>query len=123
MRLDEATKKSARRKSSGNGNLNEEGRLAKRKEQNRAAQRAFRDRKEKHVRDVCDFLYRLIGATHLTLKSRQLEDKIQELEQKFNTSESENTNLKDLLKRYTRFAFLVSLTGHSYPITDCKMRT
>ncbi|KAF8741491.1 Transcription factor PAP1, partial [Rhizoctonia solani] len=79
---DEPTKKPpARRKSGGNANVSDEGRLAKRKEQNRAAQRAFRDRKEKHVRD--------------------LEEKIQELEQKFNTSESENTNLKDLLKRYT----------------------
>ncbi|CAE6463559.1 unnamed protein product [Rhizoctonia solani] len=77
---DDSTRKPpARRKSGGNAGLGEEGRLAKRKEQNRAAQRAFRDRKEKHVRD--------------------LEDKIQELEQKYNTSESENTNLKDLLKR------------------------
>ncbi|CAE6406820.1 unnamed protein product [Rhizoctonia solani] len=77
---DEPAKKApARRKSGGNTGLTEENRLAKRKEQNRAAQRAFRDRKEKHVKD--------------------LEDKIQELEQKFNTSESENTNLKDLLRR------------------------
>ncbi len=30
----------------------DETRLLKRKEQNRAAQRAFRERKEKHVRDV-----------------------------------------------------------------------
>lgn len=30
----------------------DEGRLMKRKEQNRAAQRAFRERKEKHVKDV-----------------------------------------------------------------------
>ncbi|CAE7133736.1 unnamed protein product [Rhizoctonia solani] len=77
---DEPGKKApARRKSGGNTGLTEENRLAKRKEQNRAAQRAFRDRKEKHVRD--------------------LEDKIEELEQKFNTSESENSNLKDLLRR------------------------
>ncbi|KDN49492.1 hypothetical protein RSAG8_02194, partial [Rhizoctonia solani AG-8 WAC10335] len=76
---DEPTRKASRRKSSGNSSLTEENRLAKRKEQNRAAQRAFRDRKEKHV--------------------RELEDKIEELEQKFNTSESENTNLKDLLRR------------------------
>ncbi|KAG8763850.1 hypothetical protein FRC11_010998 [Ceratobasidium sp. 423] len=77
---DESTKKPpTRRKSGGGASLSEEGRLAKRKEQNRAAQRAFRDRKEKHVRD--------------------LEDKIQELEQKYNTSETENTNLKDLLQR------------------------
>lgn len=77
---DETTKKApARRKSGGGAGATEENRLAKRKEQNRAAQRAFRDRKEKHVRD--------------------LEDRIQELEQKFNTSESENTNLKDLLRR------------------------
>ncbi|KAG8743943.1 hypothetical protein FRC10_011129 [Ceratobasidium sp. 414] len=76
---DDAAKKGpARRKSSGT-TVSDENRLAKRKEQNRAAQRAFRDRKEKHVKD--------------------LEDKIHELEQKFSTSESENTNLKDLLKR------------------------
>ncbi|KAF8609367.1 hypothetical protein BDV93DRAFT_602045 [Ceratobasidium sp. AG-I] len=73
-------KKSAtRRKSTGTSGNPDENRLAKRKEQNRAAQRAFRDRKEKHVKD--------------------LEDKISELEQKFTSSESENTNLKDLLKR------------------------
>ncbi|CAE6395019.1 unnamed protein product [Rhizoctonia solani] len=94
---DEATKKSARRKSSGNGNLNEEGRLAKRKEQNRAAQRAFRDRKEKHVRD--------------------LEDKIQELEQKFNTSESENTNLKDLLKRLQNENMMLKQSAFTFEFT------
>jgi hypothetical protein len=55
MHLDDSNRKPpARRKSGGNTSISEEGRLAKRKEQNRAAQRAFRDRKEKHVRDVCD---------------------------------------------------------------------
>ncbi len=32
--------------------IQDETRLLKRKEQNRAAQRAFRERKEKHVKDV-----------------------------------------------------------------------
>ena len=32
--------------------MQDESRLLKRKEQNRAAQRAFRERKEKHVKDV-----------------------------------------------------------------------
>lgn len=32
--------------------LQDDSRLLKRKEQNRAAQRAFRERKEKHVKDV-----------------------------------------------------------------------
>jgi hypothetical protein len=32
--------------------IQDESRLMKRKEQNRAAQRAFRERKEKHVKDV-----------------------------------------------------------------------
>ena len=32
--------------------MQDESRLMKRKEQNRAAQRAFRERKEKHVKDV-----------------------------------------------------------------------
>jgi AP-1-like factor len=44
---------SARRKSAGHA-PKDEGRLIKRKEQNRAAQRAFRERKEKHVKDLED---------------------------------------------------------------------
>ncbi|CAE6456587.1 unnamed protein product [Rhizoctonia solani] len=95
---DESTRKpAARRKSGGGTNLNEEGRLAKRKEQNRAAQRAFRDRKEKHVRD--------------------LEDKIQELEQKYNTSESENTNLKDLLKRLQSENMMLKQSAFTFEFT------
>jgi AP-1-like factor len=35
-----------------NSQPKDETRLLKRKEQNRAAQRAFRERKEKHVKDV-----------------------------------------------------------------------
>ncbi|KAF9652052.1 hypothetical protein BDM02DRAFT_3089936, partial [Thelephora ganbajun] len=59
--------------------LQDELRLLKRKEQNRAAQRAFRERKEKHVKD--------------------LEDKVAELEMKNQRTESENENLRDLLSR------------------------
>ncbi|KZP15222.1 hypothetical protein FIBSPDRAFT_795836 [Athelia psychrophila] len=51
----------------------------RRKEQNRAAQRAFRERKEKHVKD--------------------LEDKVAELEAKNDQASSENVNLRDLLTR------------------------
>ncbi|KDQ17722.1 hypothetical protein BOTBODRAFT_93074, partial [Botryobasidium botryosum FD-172 SS1] len=57
----------------------DEGRLLKRKEQNRAAQRAFRERKEKHVKD--------------------LEDKVAALEAKSQTQTAENENLRDLLGR------------------------
>ncbi|KAF8554566.1 hypothetical protein OG21DRAFT_1440145 [Imleria badia] len=67
----------ARRKSSGNPR--DESRLLKRKEQNRAAQRAFRERKEKHVKD--------------------LEDQVAALEAKNEATEAENTNLRDLLSR------------------------
>ncbi|KAI0757591.1 hypothetical protein C8Q80DRAFT_1265487 [Daedaleopsis nitida] len=67
---------SARRKSGGH---QDETRLLKRKEQNRAAQRAFRERKEKHVRD--------------------LEDKVAALEAKNQLTEQENENLRDLLQR------------------------
>ncbi|KAH9938989.1 uncharacterized protein BXZ73DRAFT_44209 [Epithele typhae] len=67
---------SARRKP---GAPQDESRLLKRKEQNRAAQRAFRERKEKHVRD--------------------LEDKVAALEAKNQLSEQENENLRDLLTR------------------------
>ncbi|KAH9855837.1 hypothetical protein C2E23DRAFT_723099 [Lenzites betulinus] len=67
---------SARRKS---GTPQDETRLLKRKEQNRAAQRAFRERKERHVKD--------------------LEDKVAALEAKNHMSEQENENLRELLQR------------------------
>ncbi|GJE94194.1 bZIP transcription factor [Phanerochaete sordida] len=69
---------SNRRKSTGNPQQ-DESRIMKRKEQNRAAQRAFRERKEKHVKD--------------------LEDKVAALEAKNSAAESENGNLRDLLSR------------------------
>ncbi|KAJ1310920.1 hypothetical protein OPQ81_009432 [Rhizoctonia solani] len=98
---DDTTKKPpTRRKSGGNASLSEEGRLAKRKEQNRAAQRAFRDRKEKHVRD--------------------LEDKIQELEQKYNTSETENTNLKDLLRRLQNENMMLKQSAFTFEFSPDK---
>ncbi|KAG7450781.1 uncharacterized protein BT62DRAFT_535171 [Guyanagaster necrorhizus] len=68
---------SSKRKSTGNGP--DENRLLKRKEQNRAAQRAFRERKEKHVKD--------------------LEDKVAALEARNEQTTSENENLRDLLAR------------------------
>ncbi|OJA13413.1 hypothetical protein AZE42_05945 [Rhizopogon vesiculosus] len=57
----------------------DDSRLIKRKEQNRAAQRAFRERKEKHVKD--------------------LEDQVAALEEKNKEAQSENSNLRDLLAR------------------------
>ncbi|KAJ4485468.1 hypothetical protein J3R30DRAFT_1361700 [Lentinula aciculospora] len=68
---------SSKRKTSGSGP--DETRLIKRKEQNRAAQRAFRERKEKHVKD--------------------LEDKVAALEAKNQQASTENENLRDLLSR------------------------
>ncbi|KAG5646895.1 hypothetical protein DXG03_001971 [Asterophora parasitica] len=77
-----------------------ETRLMKRKEQNRAAQRAFRERKEKHVKD--------------------LEDKVASLEAKNERAESENENLRDLLThlqqenlslKNSSFTFSVPKTG------------
>ncbi|KZT61803.1 hypothetical protein CALCODRAFT_427130, partial [Calocera cornea HHB12733] len=70
-------KKANRRKSTGG--QKDESRLMKRKEQNRAAQRAFRERKEKHVRD--------------------LEDRVASLEAEKAETQNENENLKDLLNR------------------------
>ncbi|KAJ3905207.1 hypothetical protein F5879DRAFT_1009536 [Lentinula edodes] len=79
---------SSKRKSSGSGPVSfayrpstsfDETRLIKRKEQNRAAQRAFRERKEKHVKD--------------------LEDKVAALESKNQQATTENENLRDLLSR------------------------
>jgi len=68
-----------RRKSSSGEKGQDESRLLKRKEQNRAAQRAFRERKEKHVKD--------------------LEDKVAQLEAKTETQAAENDNLRDMLSR------------------------
>ncbi|KAH8120736.1 hypothetical protein DFH11DRAFT_1500160 [Phellopilus nigrolimitatus] len=68
----------ARRKSTGNSNT-DESRLLKRKEQNRAAQRAFRERKEKHVKD--------------------LEDKVAALEEKNTVAVSENESLREVITR------------------------
>lgn len=66
--------KKGKRKSTG-----DEARAMKRKEQNRAAQRAFRERKEKHVKD--------------------LEDQVSALEQKSTAQATENENLRELLGR------------------------
>ncbi|SJL05348.1 uncharacterized protein ARMOST_08715 [Armillaria ostoyae] len=66
----------SKRKSTGGP---DENRLLKRKEQNRAAQRAFRERKEKHVKD--------------------LEDKVAALEARNDQTTTENENLRDLLAR------------------------
>ncbi|KAF5392563.1 hypothetical protein D9757_002110 [Collybiopsis confluens] len=70
---------SSKRKTSGSAPSKDETRLIKRKEQNRAAQRAFRERKEKHVKD--------------------LEDKVTALETKNEQAVAENENLRDLLSR------------------------
>ncbi|PAV21726.1 bzip transcription factor [Pyrrhoderma noxium] len=71
-------KGSARRKSTGNASV-DETRLLKRKEQNRAAQRAFRERKEKHVKD--------------------LEDKVSALEEKNAATQQENDTLREVVSR------------------------
>lgn len=77
-KMDESgAKKGQTSKRKSTGNTQDESRLLKRKEQNRAAQRAFRERKEKHVKD--------------------LEDKVAALEAKYEETETENSNLRDLL--------------------------
>ncbi|TDL15847.1 hypothetical protein BD410DRAFT_84105 [Rickenella mellea] len=72
---------SNRRKSGGNtgGVQKDESRLLKRKEQNRAAQRAFRERKEKHVKD--------------------LEDQVAALEEKNQSALTENETLREVIAR------------------------
>jgi len=67
-----------RRKSSGAGGP-DDNRLLKRKEQNRAAQRAFRERKERHV--------------------HELEERVAELEKLSNNKESENAFLRNQVER------------------------
>ncbi|KAG6902968.1 hypothetical protein C0995_008541 [Termitomyces sp. Mi166 len=104
----------ARRKSTGvPGQPKDESRLLKRKEQNRAAQRAFRERKEKHVKDF-------VGWSKLNSSSNQLEDKVAALEAKNEAAATENENLRDLLSRLQQenlslkqasFTFAVPKTG------------
>ncbi|KAJ6079114.1 hypothetical protein N7467_008867 [Penicillium canescens] len=65
---------------------------SKRKAQNRAAQRAFRERKERHVRD--------------------LEDKVNKLEQASDTLQADNERLKRELARYTTENEILRATSH-----------
>ncbi|CDZ98362.1 bzip family transcription factor [Phaffia rhodozyma] len=74
---EESTKKGTKKKNSAEGK--DEGKLSKRKEQNRAAQRAFRERKERRVKD--------------------LEDQVAALAAMSEGQKSENENLRDLLSR------------------------
>ncbi|EEB98729.1 hypothetical protein MPER_01714, partial [Moniliophthora perniciosa FA553] len=90
-----------KRKASGPGA--DESRLLKRKEQNRAAQRAFRERKEKHVRD--------------------LEDKVAALEAKNEATTSENENLRDLLSRLQSENMALRQQAQSFTFTVPKSTT
>lgn len=92
----------------------------KRKEQNRAAQRAFRERKEKHVKDVSSQSATQFLGSILSRNYPQLEDKVAELEAKNMNTETENIHLKELLKRLrdenvslknTSFTFSVPRNG------------
>ncbi|KAJ5439400.1 uncharacterized protein N7458_010398 [Penicillium daleae] len=66
---------------------------SKRKAQNRAAQRAFRERKERHVRD--------------------LEDKVTTLEQSSSTLQADNERLKRELAKYATENEILRATSHS----------
>ncbi|KAL7416640.1 hypothetical protein BDY24DRAFT_377761 [Mrakia frigida] len=92
---DEAAKKS-RRKSGGEAK--EDGKLTKRKEQNRAAQRAFRERKEKHVKDLEDKVTALLVATE--------------------GQKSENENLRDLLARLQQENVLLKQSAFTFSFSD-----
>jgi len=85
-----------RRKSSGGERGPDETRLLKRKEQNRAAQRAFRERKEKHVKD--------------------LEDKVAQLEAKTETQAAENENLRDMLGRLQNENTILKQTSFTFSV-------
>ncbi|TFK38606.1 hypothetical protein BDQ12DRAFT_94637 [Crucibulum laeve] len=86
----------SRRKSSGSAPNKDETRLMKRKEQNRAAQRAFRERKEKHVKD--------------------LEDQVAALEAKNEKAVNENENLRDLLTRLQNENVLLKQSSFTFAV-------
>jgi AP-1-like factor len=95
--LNNDRKAGTRRKSTGNtATPKDEGRLMKRKEQNRAAQRAFRERKEKHVKD--------------------LEDKVAALEAKNEEAVHENENLRDLLTRLQNENLILKQTSFTFSV-------
>lgn len=66
---------------------------ARRKEQNRAAQKAFRERREAKVKDVS------LSLMFMLLAHSQLEEKLAELEAKSFGTSVENENLRGILKR------------------------
>ncbi|KAF9512370.1 hypothetical protein BS47DRAFT_1065636 [Hydnum rufescens UP504] len=74
--------------------LQDESRVLKRKEQNRAAQRAFRERKEKHV--------------------KELEDQVAALESKTKNQDLENENLRDLLGRLQNENLLLKQSAFTF---------
>ncbi|GJJ08786.1 hypothetical protein Clacol_003005 [Clathrus columnatus] len=86
----------SRRKSGGGERYQDETKLLKRKEQNRAAQRAFRERKEKHVKD--------------------LEDKVAQLEAKSESQATENENLRDMLNRLQSENALLRQTAFTFTL-------
>ncbi|KAF7784786.1 transcriptional regulator family: bZIP [Agaricus bisporus var. burnettii] len=100
-----ATSSSAgsRRKSIGGATQKDETRLMKRKEQNRAAQRAFRERKEKHVKD--------------------LEDKVAELEAKNDAAQHENENLRDLLSRLQSENVMLKQSNFTFTMSPPKSQS
>jgi AP-1-like factor len=87
----------------------------KRKEQNRAAQRAFRERKEKHVKDVSqDSCFILLQS--LNKKMLQLEDKVADLEAKNERAQHENENLRDLLSRLQNENVALKQTSFTFSV-------
>ncbi|KAF8665090.1 hypothetical protein AX16_000558 [Volvariella volvacea WC 439] len=87
---------SRRKSTTGGTTTKDESRLLKRKEQNRAAQRAFRERKEKHVKD--------------------LEDKVAALEAKNEQATTENENLRDLLTRLQTENVLLKQSSFTFAV-------
>ncbi|KZT42749.1 hypothetical protein SISSUDRAFT_844426 [Sistotremastrum suecicum HHB10207 ss-3] len=94
-RVNSSRKAASRRKSSGNPAA-DESRLLKRKEQNRAAQRAFRERKERHVKD--------------------LEDRVAALESRNESTQAENENLRDLLQRLQSENLLLKRSAFTFTV-------
>lgn len=89
-------RKGGRKSGGGEGDGKRElNKSERRKEQNRAAQKAFRERREAKVKDVSIRIFFWADR----LMQQQLEDKVAELENKAYGTQIENENLRGILKR------------------------
>lgn len=114
-----ATAGASRRKSTAASGANGSGppevsKAIKRKEQNRAAQKAFRERREQRVKDVSAERPRSYKTMLMMPSPSQLEDKVRDLEEKSFGQSVENENLRQLLSKLQKENMTLQSGGFSF---------